>query len=109
MSIKSLATPLALTLAAVNVVLAAGTLVLDRLNGDLSTYQSLWADLLPALSFSFVGALVLSRRPNQIIGWLLSLIGLLFVIEPFGFLYATYTFLARPGSLPGGFVALLAF
>ncbi|MBE7551888.1 MAG: sensor histidine kinase [Anaerolineales bacterium] len=107
MKTQPLPTLLALALAAFNVGLVGGALVLDELNGSRSTYDSPWADLLPALSFTLVAALVLVYRPNHVIGWLLLLIGFLLVIEPFGFSYATYTLLVRPGSLPAGWLVLL--
>jgi hypothetical protein len=107
MKIKPLPTLLALTWALLNVGLVVGTMVLVELNGSRSTYESPWADLLPALSFSLVAALVLAHRPNHVIGWLLMLIGFLLVIEPFGFSYVTYTLFTRPGSLPGALWVLL--
>jgi hypothetical protein len=104
---QPLAVSLALALAALNLGLAVGAIVLQWLNGSYSTYEDPWADLLPAVAFSLMAALILSHRPNHIIGWLLMGISLFLVVEPFGLLYATYTILTRPGSLPGGQVALL--
>jgi hypothetical protein len=58
-----------------------------------------------AAGFSTVGAVITSRRPNNIIGWLLNVAGFLLGLNHFSSEYAIYTLLARPGSLPGGEVA----
>jgi hypothetical protein len=58
--------------------------------------------MVAALSFSTVGALVASRRRKNPIGWLLLGIGILYATELFAGNYSVYTFLANPGSLPGG-------
>ncbi len=64
-----------------------------------------------AAGFSTVGAVIVSRRPKHIIGWLLSMAGLFIGgLNHFSSEYAIYTLLAQPGSLPGGEVAAwLAF
>jgi hypothetical protein len=52
-----------------------------------------------------VGALIVSRRRANRIGWLLLLTALLLVFGGFGTLadqYAIYTFVTRPGALPAG-------
>ena len=55
-----------------------------------------------AAGFSTVGAVIISRRPNNIIGWLLNAAGFLLGLNHFSCEYAIYTSLAQPGSLPGG-------
>jgi hypothetical protein len=55
-----------------------------------------------AAGFSTVGAVITSRRPNNIIGWLLNVAGFLLGLNHFSSEYAIYTLLVRPGSLPGG-------
>jgi hypothetical protein len=55
-----------------------------------------------AAGFSTVGSVIISRRPNNIIGWLLNAAGFLLGLNHFSCEYAIYTSLAQPGSLPGG-------
>ena len=49
-----------------------------------------------------VGAIVASRRPENPVGWLLCLSGVLVSISHFGSQYAIYALLAQPNSLPAG-------
>jgi hypothetical protein len=60
---------------------------------------------LVAVGYSTVGAVVASRLPDSIIGWLFCTIGLLFGVIHFCGEYAMYTLVAAPGSLPAGEVA----
>ena len=62
--------------------------------------------VLAVLSFATVGALVASRRPENPIGWILSVVG---VAMGFGFFaqgYADYALVVRPGTLAGGGIAV---
>ncbi|HEX7588896.1 MAG TPA: hypothetical protein VF478_11315, partial [Anaerolineae bacterium] len=52
--------------------------------------------------FSIVGALIVSRQPGQLIGWLFCWTGLANEVAGFAKEYAIYAVLAHPGSLPGG-------
>ncbi len=64
-----------------------------------------WLDsTLFAMGFSTVGAVIASRTPpDNPIGWLFCVVGLLFAATHFSAEYAIYTLLAAPGSLlPGG-------
>ncbi|CAA9480953.1 MAG: hypothetical protein AVDCRST_MAG12-1501 [uncultured Rubrobacteraceae bacterium] len=54
------------------------------------------------LAFSTVGALVASRRRENIIGWLFEIAGFLYAITVFAGEYGIYALLTDPGSLPGG-------
>jgi hypothetical protein len=58
--------------------------------------------LLSFFIFSVVGALIVSRQPGQLIGWIFCWIGLANEIGGFAKEYAIYGLLAHPGSLPGG-------
>jgi hypothetical protein len=58
------------------------------------------------LVYPTVGAFVASRRPENLVGWVLCGVGLLFVTEGFAVAYAGYTLSARSGSLPGEQIAL---
>ncbi len=49
-----------------------------------------------------VGAIVASRRPENLVGWLLCLFGVAVSTSSFTAQYAVYALLARPGSLPAG-------
>src|SRR5215217_2100139 len=49
-----------------------------------------------------VGAIVASRRPENPVGWLLCLSGVVVGTSSFTSQYAIYTLLARPNALPAG-------
>src|SRR5215211_9431145 len=56
----------------------------------------------PLLVYVTVGAFVASRRPWNLVGWMLCAIGFVLVARSFGMAYADYALLARAGSaLPG--------
>jgi len=55
-----------------------------------------------AMAFVTVGALVASRRPENLVGWLVLAIGFDVVLGSFVARYADYALLVRPDSLPGG-------
>jgi hypothetical protein len=54
------------------------------------------------LAFPLVGALVVTRRPRNAIGWLFLVIGLGFAASNLSSTYADYTLYADPGALPAG-------
>ncbi len=58
------------------------------------------------VSFSTVGAVIATRRPDNAVGWSLLAIGLALGVAFFGQVYADYTLVAHPDSLPGGAVAV---
>jgi hypothetical protein len=53
-------------------------------------------------SFATVGAVILSRRPRNVIGWMLCVIGLSSAVAGFAQDYASYALLHRSEPLPGG-------
>jgi hypothetical protein len=57
--------------------------------------QVLW------LPYPTVGAVIVSRRPANPVGWLLCLAGLLFIAPTFATAYADYSLLERHDRLPG--------
>jgi two-component system NarL family sensor kinase len=62
-----------------------------------------WLDnTLTAVFYPTVGALVASRRPENPVGWLLCLYGVVISISYFCAEYAIYALLAQPNSLPAG-------
>jgi hypothetical protein len=73
------------------------------------------------LLFGWFGALIVSRRPNHRIGWLLCALGFLTALGAFANEYAIYGLIGHPGAAPGaealawftswlssGYLALLA-
>src|SRR5215218_6901423 len=99
------ATWLSWSLCALSLVLAALSLWLVALNHshpNIPTYAPWLDNTLGALSYAPVGALVASRRPDNPIGWLVCLYGLVISLSYFSAEYAIYALLAEPGSLPAG-------
>ena len=54
------------------------------------------------VAFPLVGAMIVTRRPRNAIGWLFVAIGLGFALSDTTASYADYSLFADPGSLPGG-------
>jgi hypothetical protein len=65
----------------------------------------LLALLLAFTAFMVVGAVIVARRPANVIGWLFSAIGLLTATGTLALDYAEYAYVTRPGSLPGALLA----
>jgi hypothetical protein len=61
-----------------------------------------WVSTTLAVIDVTMGAIVVSRRPENPVGWLLLLGGLAICINHFSAQYAIYALLAQPGSLPAG-------
>jgi hypothetical protein len=74
--------------------------VLAALNGNFNFEQQ--AIGLAFIAFMGVGALVVSRRPQNRIGWLFSAVGLLAATGSLAMEYAEFVFVTEPSSLPGG-------
>ena len=78
-------------------VITFGTAVLAVLGRDVSLF------LFPqALAFSWMGCVLLAKRPGHPMGPLLCLIGLADAVSMVPFAYARYTLVHSPGSLPFG-------
>jgi hypothetical protein len=91
------------------VVLAAASLILALLNGrTLDDIFLAWDGpsiaVLPTwtVSFSVVGALIASHRPENPIGWIFLAEGFCYGLLGAGDEYATYALLTNPGALPLG-------
>jgi hypothetical protein len=66
------------------------------------TFDDWLGSTLNAVFYSSVGAIVASRRPENLVGWLLCLWALSESISHFSAQYAIYALLAQPDSLPAG-------
>ena len=56
-------------------------------------------------AFMAVGSLVVARRPNNVIGWAFSAVGLLAATGAVAEEYAEYAYVTEPGALPGAVAA----
>jgi uncharacterized membrane protein YhdT len=104
MSIRA-ATHLAWALCALSLALTALSLLLLVLNlshPNTHIYAPWLDNTVTIVFFSTVGALVASRRPENPVGWLLCLYGLVITISHFSAQYAIYALLAQPNLLPAG-------
>jgi hypothetical protein len=63
---------------------------------------------LVTVGFSTVGALVVSRHPSNLIGWIFSGVGLISAANGFAEAYARRAFVVAPGSLANGALAVWA-
>jgi hypothetical protein len=99
------ATWLAWSLCALSLALTALSFLLLILNLSYpkTHLYAPWLDnTITAVFYPTVGALVASRRPENPVGWLLCLFGLVISISYFCAQYAIYALLAQPDSLPAG-------
>ena len=99
---------LAWSLCALCVALAAACLIFSLLNGH-TLYEMVLTGipttvilLTQMVSFSVVGALIASHRPENPIGWLFCAAALFYGIEIAGEEYAIYALFTNPDSLPLG-------
>ena len=83
-------------------VLALLLLALNLAHPHTHTFDSWLDSTLNAVFFSTVGAIVASRRSENLVGWLLCLYGLAQSISHFSGQYAIYALLAQPDSPPAG-------
>jgi hypothetical protein len=77
--------------------------------GEIPDRAPPWFAPLMALmlvSFSTVGSIVAARRPDNAVGWSLLAISLALGAAFVAQVYADYTLVAAPGSLPGGALAV---
>jgi signal transduction histidine kinase len=70
-------------------------------HGFTSFVQNEYPNIVFALAFPVVGALILSRLPGHRLGWLYCLWGLACSLTLAAFVYAQRGLVDRPGSLPG--------
>ena len=88
---------LSIALTALALLLLA--LILPHPNTHIYDY---WFNNTTIVITATVGAIVASRRPENPVGWLLCLNGLITSISHFSSQYAIYALLARPDLLPAG-------
>src|SRR5688572_16364867 len=74
----------------------------NRLEGAMPWSDLSWFFLLIALAFAALGSLVLSRDPDHSVGWLLSVVGILFEISFLSWEYGVFTHETELGILPFG-------
>ncbi len=99
------ATRLAWALCVLSLALTALSLLLFILNlsyPNTHLYEPWLDNTVNALFYPTVGAIVASRRPENPVGWLLCLYGLVTSFSYFCAEYAIYALLAQPDSLPAG-------
>ncbi len=101
------AAPLAWSLWMLSVACAALGLLFVYLNGSFSNLldDSEGIDLVAAVAFPTVGAVIAARRPGNAIGWLFCAIGLLQGVTVLGAEYGIYALVTQPG-LPAGRISI---
>lgn len=86
------------------VALAAASLVFGFLNGrslgEIFVEEGIAMFAALTVSFSVVGALVASHRPENPIGWIFCAAAFLYGLLISSYEYATYALITEPGSLP---------
>ncbi len=89
--------------------LAVGSLILALLNGrspgEILVDEGIIGIAILTVAFSIVGALIASNRPENPIGWIFLAAAFFQGLANFGYEYATYALLTRPGVLPLGALA----
>ena len=94
---------LAWLIAAVSVAMAVAALVIGLASrSPLVTGGFGLATVLAGILFPLCGAVILTRRPKNVIGALFCFIGFWQALEPFSGVYATQALTSHPGSLPFG-------
>jgi signal transduction histidine kinase len=69
----------------------------EHVTGQLAVY---WGSIVLATLFPALGAVILSRQPRHVIGWLMCLVGVSVIIDAIGRWYAIDGLYLRPGQLP---------
>jgi hypothetical protein len=100
MSIRSAAW-IAWSLCVLCVALATASQILALLNGR-TLAEIFFSFAILTVSFSVVGALIISHRPENSIGWIFLAVGFFYGLLSAGDEYAIYALLTNPGALPLG-------
>jgi two-component system NarL family sensor kinase len=77
----------------------------QQLHPSISDWVAIPSILVTVPAFATLGALIVTRHPENRVGWLFCVVGLLTIVELFAVYYAIYTLWVQPGSLPGGLAA----
>jgi hypothetical protein len=102
-----LAAVLAWSLWAFSVAFAVFGVLFLYLNGsfDHVLNESLGVDVVMAIAFPTVGAIIASRQSGNAVGWIFCAIGLSGGASIFFSEYGIFALVTRPGSLPAGVIA----
>jgi hypothetical protein len=84
----------------------AAAVALSVANGTLLRNQGEALLLVVFAAFLMVGCLILARRPDNVIGWIFTTVGLLTMTAVLAETYAEYAYVTRPGSLPAPLVGV---
>ncbi len=97
---------LAWSLCGLCVALAVASLILALLNGhplgEILIGPGIGTFAILTVSFSVVGALIASHRPENSIGWIFLAVGFFYGLLSAGDQYAIYALLTNPDALPLG-------
>jgi two-component system NarL family sensor kinase len=99
------AAPFAWSIWGLSMALTAVSLFLLALNlyhPDIHVFDFWVINTVMTVGCSAVGAVIASRCPENLIGWIFCAIGLASAVRHFGAQYAIYALLAAPSSLPAG-------
>ena len=77
-------------------------LVANLSHPNIHVFDYWLEDTVIAPTFSVTGAVIISRRPENLIGWIFCALGLSVGVDHLFAQYAIYALLASPGSLPWG-------
>ena len=83
--------------AAVFLVLGPGQPLREDMLGGVG--GAAW--LMLALAYATVGALIVSRLPGHLVGWLFAVLGLLLALNGLSYSYASWGLYAQGGEVPG--------
>jgi signal transduction histidine kinase len=95
-------------LALAQVIASAALLALNHAIFPAGGQAALAVGLLTAMVYASVGGLIGSRLPRNPIGWLLSVIGVVFAFSVLTEQYALRALVTAPGSLPGAHIVASA-
>ena len=109
---RSASTTVAWVIAIASVVLAAEVVAVavhDGLSWQEFQHGRLGFSVVLVATMPVLGAFVVTRHPGNRLGWVFVLVGPLRGIQLVADVWVHHTYVAAPGSLPGGSVASLLF
>ena len=100
------ATRIAWAAVGVSTCMGIGGLVLNQLAAlGLSGSPIEWFLIVSTLTFSLVGALIVSRQPKNMLGWVFTLVALLITLDYAATTYGAFAVFNRHGAWPAGVAA----